>query len=147
MLLPDVNVLLYAHRSDARDHARFRAWLEGAMEGEEQVGIADIVLSGFIRVVTNPRAFAHPTPLDRALKTAGALRSHPNAVPVAPGPRHWEVFRRLCLGSGARGNIVPDAYLAALAIEWGAEWITADRDFSRFPGLRWRNPLEEPEAR
>jgi len=75
------------------------------------------------------------------LAFADALRSQPNAVIVAPGPRHWEIFDRLCRHVEARGNLVPDAYLAALAIESGSEWITAVRDFSRFPGLRWRHPL------
>ena len=70
------------------------------------------------------------------------LRSKPNAVPVAPGERHWTIFERLCGTAGARGDLVPDAYFAALAIESGSEWITTDRDYSRFPGLRWRHPLD-----
>ena len=72
---------------------------------------------------------------------AAALRDRSNAVLVAPGPRHWTIFERLCTESGARGNLVPDAYHAALAIESGSEWITTDRDYGRFPGLRWRHPL------
>jgi toxin-antitoxin system PIN domain toxin len=79
--------------------------------------------------------------LDRALAFADALRAQPNAVVVAPGDRHWGIFRQLCIGAGAKGNLVADAYLAALAIESGSEWITTDRDFSRFAGLRWRHPL------
>lgn len=107
------------------------------------MGIADLVLSGFVRVATHPRVFSPPAPIDEALAFAIALRSQPNAVAVAPGPRHWEIFERLCRTASAKGNLVPDAYLAALAIESGSEWISTDRDFSRFPGLRWRHPLTE----
>lgn len=84
---------------------------------------------------------SRPGPVERALAFATALRSQPNAVPVTPGARHWEIFESLCMAVGAKGDLVPDAYLAALAIESGSEWITPDRDFSRFPGLRWRHPL------
>jgi len=110
---------------------------------DEPFGLADLVLGGFVRVATHPRVFDPPAPTERALAFADALRSQPNVVAVTPGPRHWEIFERLCLAAGAKGNLVPDAYLAALAIESGSEWITTDRDFSRFPGLRWRHPLVE----
>lgn len=96
-----------------------------------------------MRVATHPRAFSPPAPIDEALAFADALRAEPNAVLLAPGPRHWEIFERLCTASGAKGNLVADAYLAALAVETGSERITTDRDFSRFPGLRWRHPLTE----
>jgi predicted nucleic acid-binding protein len=79
--------------------------------------------------------------MEDALQFVLALRERPNRVAVTPGPRHWELFSGLCRTAGARGNLVPDAYFAALAIESGSEWITTDRDFSRFPGLRWRHPL------
>ena len=81
-----------------------------------------------------------PTPLPAALEFVDALKAQPNYVAIAPGNRHWGIFRRLCLESGVRGNLIPDAYLAALAIESGSEWISSDRDFSRFEGLRWRPP-------
>jgi len=142
MLLPDVNVLVYSHRQDARDHSRYRAWLEGVVNGPEAFGLSDLVLSGFLRVVTHPRVFAAPTPFDRALQFAETLRSAPNAVRVEPGERHWDIFTSLCRRAEARGNLVPDAWLAALAVESGSEWITTDRDYARFPGLRWRHPLE-----
>ena len=103
--------------------------------------MSDFVLGRFLRVVTHPRIFSFPTPLDVALAFVEELRSLPHCVPVSPGPRHWSIFRRLCLEAGIKGNLVPAAHLAALAIESGSEWITADRDFSRFPGLRWRHPL------
>jgi toxin-antitoxin system PIN domain toxin len=103
----------------------------------------DLVLSGFVRVVTHPRIFAVPSPIDVALAFAGEVRNRSNCVPVTPGRRHWPIFVELCLAAGAKGNLVPDAWMAALAIESGSEWVTTDRDYARFPGLRWRHPLEE----
>ncbi|HEU4887112.1 MAG TPA: type II toxin-antitoxin system VapC family toxin [Thermoanaerobaculia bacterium] len=141
MILTDVNVLIYAHREDAADHARFRDWIEAVVAGPEAFGIADLVLSGFLRVATHPRVFHPPTPLQRALEFCDFLRNQPNAVSVRPGDRHWDIFTDLCLRARAGGNLIADAYLAALAIESGCEWITTDRDFSRFPGLRWRHPF------
>ncbi|HVT17717.1 MAG TPA: type II toxin-antitoxin system VapC family toxin [Thermoanaerobaculia bacterium] len=141
MLLPDVNVLVYAHRQDGPEYPLYRRWLEGMVGADAAFGMADLVLSGFLRVVTNPRVFAYPTPIDVALSFADGLRALPNCVAVAPGPRHWPIFRRLCREGGAKGNLVPDAFLAALAIESGSEWVTTDRGFARFPGLRWRHPL------
>lgn len=143
MILLDVNVLVRAFHAGTPDHARYRAWLEATIASDEPFGVAELVLSGFVRVATHPRVFDPPAPTGDALAFAAALRSQPNAVIVAPGPRHWGIFERLCVASGAKGNLVPDAYLAALAIESGSEWVTTDRDFSRFAGLRWRHPLAE----
>lgn len=141
MILPDVNVLVYAFHEGAPDHQRYRRWLQAAIASDEPLAVSDLVLSGFVRIATHPRVFSPPAPVGEALAFATALRSQPNAVPVGPGPRHWEIFERLCRTANARGNLVADAYLAALAIESGSEWISTDRDFSRFPGLRWRHPL------
>lgn len=141
MILVDVNVLVRALRSDAPDHDDYRVWLEGLASGPAAFGLADIVLSGALRVLTHPRVFHPPTPVEHALGELERLRSRPTCVPVAPGPRHWEIFTDLCRRTSATGNLVPDAYLAALAIESGSEWVTTDRDFARFPGLRWRHPL------
>lgn len=140
MKLPDVNVLVAAHREDAPEHESVKAWLEERLVGDESFGVSDLVLSGFVRVVTHPRIFAEPSSLEDALEFAAQVRGAPAAVPVEPGPRHWEIFARLCGAAAARGNLVPDAYLAALAIESGSEWVTFDRDFSRFEGLRWSLP-------
>ena len=137
----DVNVLVYAHRADAPDHDGHRRWLESVINGDAAYGMSDLVLSGFLRVVTHPRVFREPTPIHVALAFAAEVKDRPNCVSVSPGDRHWGIFARLCKESGARGNLIPDAYLAALAIEHGCEWITTDRDFSRFKGLRWRHPL------
>ena len=90
--------------------------------------------------VTHPRVFSPPSPISYALDFVDALRTPQHCVHVAPGHRHWEIFTRLCLDSDAKGNLVPDAYLAALALESGSEWMTTDRGYSRFPGLRWRDP-------
>jgi toxin-antitoxin system PIN domain toxin len=139
--LIDVNVLVYAHRVDAADHARYREWLEGVLRSDTAYGMSDIVLSGFLRVVTHPRIFREPTPLDRGLAFVNEVRERPNCVNVAPGPRHWEIFKRFCRDYGIKGSLVTDAYFAALAVESGSEWVTTDRDFARFPDLRWRHPL------
>ena len=139
MLLPDVNVLVYAFRSDMTEHALHHAFLQGLLDGDEAFGLSAQVLSGFLRVVTHPRIFATPDPIDEAMAFTTILRESDRAVAVEPGPRHWEIFERLCRTANARGNLVPDAYHAALAIESGCEWVTTDRDYARFPGLRWRH--------
>ena len=141
MILFDVNVFVYAHREDGPDFAAYHDWLETTLRSSEAFGVADLVLSGFIRIVTNPAIFAVPTPLAVALSFVERIRNHPHCVSVAPGDRHWSIFLRLCREAAVRGNLVSDAYLAALAIESGSEWITTDRDFARFPGLRWRHPF------
>jgi toxin-antitoxin system PIN domain toxin len=128
-------VLVYAHRKDDSRHSAFRAWLTDLIAAPRPFALSELVLSGFLRVVTNPRVFARPTPLADALAFCSALRSRPNAVVVSPGPRHWEIFAGLCDRAQVKGNLVADAYLAALAIESGSEWATTDRDFARFHGL------------
>lgn len=140
MVLPDMNILVAAYRDDVPEHASCRGWLENVLEGEEVFGISELVLSGFLRTVTHPRVFALPSPAKEALDFTRAIRAQPHCVPVFPGPRHWGIFQRLYLDAEVRGNLVPDAYLAALAIESGCEWITLDRDFARFGGLRWSRP-------
>ncbi|MGH3665054.1 MAG: type II toxin-antitoxin system VapC family toxin [Egibacteraceae bacterium] len=141
MLLTDVNVLVYAHREDAPDHRPYRSWLENLLQGPGSYAVNDLVLSGVTRIVTHPRIFDPPSTSAQALSFVTRVRDRANAVPVAPGRRHWDIFLDLCRRTDARGNLVPDAYLAALAIETGSEWVTTDRDYARFPGLRWRHPL------
>ena len=142
MILPDVNILVYAHREDAPNHSKFREWLEALINGDQAYAMSDIVLSGFLRVVTHPRVFSPPSSIEQALAFVSDVRNQPTCVLVQPGSRHWSIFERLCRTANVKGNLVPDAYLAALAIESGSEWITTDRDFSRFPELSWRHPLE-----
>ena len=142
MLLPDVNVCLYAIREDSPDHEAYRSWLTDALNGDEPVGISELVLSGVVRIITNHRIFREPSTTQQALDACGELRSGPVTVPLQPGKRHWEIFDSLCRQTNAKANGVPDAYHAALAIENGATLITTDRGFARFPGLRWRHPLQ-----
>ncbi len=143
MILCDVNVLVYAHREDAPDHERYRRWLEALINGERAYGVSDMVLSGFVRIVTHPRIFNPPSTVAIALDFAEGVRNPPHAVAIVPGARHWSIFKRLCQNTGAKGNLVPDAYLAALAIESGSTWVTTDRDYGRFPDLDWRHPFEQ----
>lgn len=141
MTLIDVNILVHAKRLDSPDHLKFRTWLEETLRSESIIGLSQMVLSAVVRILTHPQIFPDPTQLDEALQYVNSLREHPACIPLSPGEGHWDIFTRLCRVAGAKGNLVSDAYFAALAIETGAEWITADRDFSRFPGLRWRHPL------
>jgi len=141
VILPDVNILVYAYRAEAVNHADYGRWLEQLANADEPFALSAVVLSGFVRIVTHPRIFRPPSPIDDALGFAEDLIGQPNCVMVHPGPRHWDIFSRLCLDRGIKGNLVPDAFLAALAIEQGCELVSADRDFARFEGLRWRHPL------
>lgn len=141
MKLFDVNVLVNAHRADAPHHGPCRTVVEESLQAPMSFGLSPIVLSGVIRVVTHRRIFEVPTPLADAVEFTERLLAYPQAVVVEPGPRHWDIFTSLCLDARAVGNLVPDAYLAALAIETGSELVTADRDFARFPGLSWSDPL------
>lgn len=136
MILADVNVLVYAHRAELDQHEQHRIWLASQVNGEQTYAVSDVVINGFLRVVTHRRVFRTPTPLEQALAFAEQVRNQPHAVVVSPGPRHWEIFHRLCREAGANGGLMPDAYLAAVAIEHGCEFATADRGFARFPGLR-----------
>ena len=142
MILIDVNILVYSHRADAPSHKRYRDWLTKAVNSDAAYGLSDLILSGFLRVVTHTRVFRDPSPMKVALEFVAEMRDRPNCVLLLPGARHWEIFTRLCVRAGARGNLIPDAYLAALAIESGTKRVTTDRDYARFPGLRWRHPLE-----
>ena len=140
MILPDVNVLIYAFRTDSADHPRYRRWLEDVVNGHEAYGIAPQVLASLVRITTHPKIFAVPSRREDAFAFGAVLLGQPNAVAVSPGKRHWEIFERLCRRAKATGNLVQDAWFAALAIESGCEWITTDRDYARFEGLRSRAP-------
>lgn len=139
MILPDVNVLIYAFRPGAPHHALCHAWLNEALSGEARFGLSPLALSALVRITTELR-FQEPSTLDEAFAFCNILREQPNCQFVEPGARHWDIFARLCAETETRGPRVTDAWFAALAIEWGCEWVTMDRGFARFPGLRWRVP-------
>jgi toxin-antitoxin system PIN domain toxin len=142
MILPDANVLIYAFRKDVPQHAACRQWLASTIEGDARFGLSPAVLNAVIRITTNLHIFKTPSTLDDAFGFCEDLLGQPHCQVVEPGDRHWEIFRRLCIETDTRGPRVTDAWLAALAIEWGCEWITFDRDFARFPGLKWQTPAE-----
>jgi len=138
--LPDVNILVHAFRADSSDHNRCRTWLEGVVNGDALYGMSPLALSGMIRVVTHPRIFREPSASDEALAFCEVLLGQPHCVLVEPGDRHWSIFTKLLRTDDVRGNLVPDAWFAALAIERACTWITLDRDYARFEGLDWRTP-------
>jgi uncharacterized protein len=138
--MPDVNILVYAHREESPNHSRYHQWLKGLATGPEPFALSELVLHGFIRVVTNPRIFDPPSTSGQAMRFLDALLARPNCSLIRPGPSHWSIFRQLCEAGEIRGKLVADAVHAALAIESGCEWVTADTDFARFaPTLRWRH--------
>jgi hypothetical protein len=141
LILPDVNVLIYAFRADSADHSRYQAWLEDIVNGPAAYGMSPQVLGSVARICTHARIFARPSGLDEVFEFCGQLMAQPNATIVIPGDRHWPLFESLCRQSKATGNLVQDAWNAALAIESGCEWVTTDRDYARFAGLKWRTPL------
>jgi toxin-antitoxin system PIN domain toxin len=140
MILPDVNVLIYAFRKDVPQHAACRAWLGDVVSSDARFGLSPVVLSAVVRVTTNSRAFAMPSAIEEAFGFCDDLLGYDHCQVVEPGERHWDIFKQLCAVTVARGSRVSDAWFAALAIESGCEWITFDRDYARFPGLRWQAP-------
>ena len=142
MLLPDVNVLAYAHRRDSSpSHAEYAAWLSGLATGPEPFALSVLALSGFVRITTNDRIFSPPSTIEEAFGFVSELVERPTARIVGPGPDHMVIFERLCRAARARGKLVADAQHAAIAIEHGCTLVSTDSDFDRFPGLRWRHPL------
>jgi hypothetical protein len=141
MLLPDVNVLIYAHRLESPEHDRYAEWLARLAVGPEPFGLSELGASGFVRIVTNPNIWEEPTTTEDALEFIGRLRERSNARLLTHGPASWDIFADLCRAARARGKLIADAYHAALALEHGCELVTADSDFGRFAGLRYRHPL------
>jgi uncharacterized protein len=141
LILPDVNVLIYAFRADAVDHGNYKRWLEKTINSAASFGLSPQVLAAVARICTHKKIFVQPNSLGEVFRFCRALLDQPNAVLVEPGERHWSIFESLCVKSAAVGNLVQDAWFAALAIESGCEWISSDRDFSRFDELRWRTPF------
>jgi len=141
VILLDSNVLIAGHRREDARHEAVKPMLDDLFASPQAFCAPDVVLSAFIRVTTNPALFRPATSTAQAFAAASAIRQRPNCLQVAPGPRHWGLFAELCEIGQARGPLVTDAYLAALAVEHGCELLTFDLDFARFPGLRWRSPV------
>ena len=140
MDLPDVNILINAFRQDLDHHPPCIAWLDRAIDGEAPFALSRLTLSAVVRITTNRRSFRQPSSLEEVFAYCQGLMDQPNCRLVEPGGRHWSIFERLCRESNVTGPMVTDAWFAALAIEQGCEWITLDKDFGRFSGLRWRSP-------
>jgi hypothetical protein len=141
MIVPDVNLLVYAYNRHAPRHTPARKWWEAALNGSVPVGIPWAVSCGFIRVMTHPAVLDPPLPVERAVGLVRAWLDRPIVQVLDPGPRHLEILARLLAGLGVGGNLTTDAHLAAIAIEHQCEIHSNDTDFGRFPGLRWRDPL------
>jgi toxin-antitoxin system PIN domain toxin len=139
--LPDVNLLLYAIDEGSPAHQGARRWLEQTLSGTEEVGFAWTVLLGFVRISTNPVVFERALAAEEAFDFVDGWLDQPVAAVVHPTTEHAAILRRLLETEGTAGNLTSDAHLAALAIEHGAELCSRDADFSRFPGLRWADPL------
>lgn len=142
MIVPDVNLLIYAYDNTARFHSQAKAWWEARLSGRETVGLAWVVVLGFLRIITNPRVFENPMPVAKAIRSVRPWRDRPNVQLLNAGSPHWDVFFGHLEKLGTAGNLTTDAYLAALAQEYQAVLHTADLDFQRFDGLRWTNPIE-----
>jgi uncharacterized protein len=140
MILADVNVLIYAFRSDSAYHPICKPWLDRVVSDDAQFGVSPLALSAVARITTHPRIYEQPSSIDAVLAYCDNLLSQPHCEVVEPGERHWEIFERLCIQANIAGGRVTDAWFAALAIEHGCTWITYDRDYSRFPGLDWKQP-------
>lgn len=143
MILPDVNVLVYAYRGESGDHEAYSAWLSALVAGEDELALVDHCLTGFLRIVTNPRIYAEPAPTAEALRFVSRLRVARRGHSITATSATWEVLEtHVSHDRGIRGNLVPDAYLAALAVSHGCRLATADRGFARFPDLDIFDPAE-----
>ncbi len=146
MRLIDANLLLYAYDPRAEQHEASRTWLEATLAGSELVRFAWLTIWAFMRISTNPQVFEHPLTAEEARAAVGAWLAQPAAGILEPGERHWEILGDLVGRGQASGPLVMDAAVAAIALEHGATLYTTDRDFSRFPGLKWTNPLISMEG-
>ncbi len=141
MIIPDLNLLLYAYNNDTLFHNAARSWWEGLINGAERIGIPWVVAAGFVRLLTHGSLREVPATSEQALEYVEEWFQFPHVMPVNPGVDHLTHLRRNLAAAGVGGNLVTDAHIAALAMEYQAEVHSNDMDFSRFPGLKWRNPL------
>lgn len=147
MIVVDVNLLIYAVDREAPHHEAAHHWWMSALAGRETIGLPWSTMLAFARLTTNPRVFTHPLTTDQAFDLLEVWTAHHHVVPVEPTSRHLPLVRGLLQTAGTAGNLVTDAHLAAIAIEHGATLFSADADFTRFPGLKWTNPLAETRGR
>ncbi len=143
MIVPDANLLLYAHNSASKWHVPAQAWLERLLSASHTVGLPWVTVLGFMRIATNRKALPRPLTVAEACLEVRGWLARPNVEILHPGDRHADILLELLEHVGVAGNLTTDAHLAALAIEYQAELHSADADFGRFPGLRWRNPLKK----
>ena len=141
MIIPDINLLIYAHNDGAPYHEAARLWWEGLVNGSERVGVPWVVSVGFVRLMTHPGALVHPVSPAEAVDHVREWFARAHVIPVNPGADHIIHFRRNLVAAGVGANMVTDSHIASVAMEYQAEVHSNDTDFSRFPGLRWRNPL------
>ena len=141
MILVDANILLYAEDSLSEHHDTARIWWDSRLSGSEPVGMCWPVLSAFIRIGTNARLHQRPLTLREAIERVHSWLSQPCVRLVVPGDHHWSCFQQMLRSGNAVGNLVSDAHLAALAVEHNGVLYSTDSDFSRFRGLKWRNPI------
>ena len=141
MIILDANILLYAYDAASLHHVKAREWLERTLSSGTPVGLPWQTVAAFLRIATNPRLPGDRFTAEEAVRIVDSWSELPNVYLLAPGERHWPVLRQMIAGGQARGPLITDAQLAALTIEHGGELCTTDRDFARFPGLRWSNPL------
>jgi uncharacterized protein len=140
VFLLDANVVLAAHRADHPHHASVRAWFDQMLAGDERFAVPMLVWASFLRLATNRRIFEVPTPRADAFAFIEATWAQPLHLTIGPGPRHLTLLRGLCDEADALGDLIPDAVIAAVAAEHSCEIVTLDRDFARFPSVRYRNP-------
>jgi toxin-antitoxin system PIN domain toxin len=141
VILPDANLLLYAVDSRAARHRDARVWLEATLSSGEDIRLAWIVILAFLRIITRRGWSGQPLTVDSAFSHVQNWLSHPSVSIAHPGPDHARILHRFLQQAGTAGDLTSDAHLAALAMEYDAELASADNDFARFPGLRWKNPL------
>lgn len=141
MIVPDINLLVFAYNEAALDHARAKAWWSALMNGVDPVGVPWAVSCGFIRLMTHPSVLVTPLDPGAAVRHVRSWLERPHVEPLDPGPRHLEIVERLVTKLGVAANLTTDAHIAAIAIERQCELHSNDADFSRFDGLRWHNPL------
>ena len=141
MIVPDLNLLLYAVHKESPAHTRASKWLRQLLNSDESVGLPWMVTLGFLRLTTNGRIFSVPMSVDAALEIVDGWQRHPNVSNIEPSENHWVIVRALLTEAGAAANLTTDAHLAAICMERGATLHTADADFGRFKGLRWINPI------